>query len=197
MMNRELCFATPVYIKDVGTSEYNKYLEEKIIAWSKKDKGVVKTNVNGWHSQTDMHEKPEYKHLVEELYLAQEEIYKDECLDNSPRLGNMWANINYKGGFNRPHIHSNSLWSGVYYVKTPKDCGHLKIEDPKSVSLMVRPRKTKEKEPQHLWREVHFEPVAGRLIMFPAWLNHMVETNQSDEPRISISFNFLQEGMFV
>ena len=197
MMNRELCFATPVYIKDVGTPEYNKYLEEKIIAWSKQDKGVVKTNVNGWHSETDMHEKLEYKHLVEELYIAQEEIYKDECLDNGPHLGNMWANINYKGGFNRPHIHPNSLWSGVYYVKTPKECGHLKIEDPKSVSLMVRPRKTKEKEPQHLCREVHFEPVAGRLIMFPAWLNHMVETNQSDEPRISISFNFLQKGMFV
>ena len=152
MMNRELCFATPVYIKDVGTPEYNKYLEEKIIAWSKQDKGVVKTNVNGWHSETDMHEKLEYKHLVEELYIAQEEIYKEEFLDNSPRLGNMWANINYK---------------------------------------------TKEKEPQHLCREVHFEPVAGRLIMFPAWLNHMVETNQSDEPRISISFNFLQKGMFV
>ena len=196
-MNRELCFATPVYIKDVGTPEYNKYLEEKIIAWSKQDKGIVKTNVNGWHSKTDMHEKLEYKHLVEELYIAQEEIYKDECLDNGPHLGNMWANINYKGGFNKLHIHPNSLWSGVYYVKTPKECGHLKIEDPRSLSLMVRPRKTKKKEPQHLCREVYFEPVAGRLIMFPAWLNHMVETNQSDEPTISISFNFLQKGMFV
>jgi hypothetical protein len=59
----------------------------------------------GWHSQTDMHTKPEYKHLVEELYLTQQEIYEDECLDNEPFLGNMWANINYKGGFNRPHIH--------------------------------------------------------------------------------------------
>tara|TARA_R110002012_G_scaffold249498_1_gene427087 strand:+ start:1487 stop:2077 length:591 start_codon:yes stop_codon:yes gene_type:complete len=196
-MKRELYFATPVYIKDVGTPEYNQYLEEKIISWSKQDKGLIKTNVNGWHSTTDMHEKPEYKHLVEELYIAQEEIYKDECLDNSPHLGNMWCNINYKGGFNKAHIHPNSLWSGVYYVKTPKNCGTLKIEDPKSSSLMVRPRKTTQQEPQYLWTEVHFEAQAGRLIMFPSWLNHMVEINQSEEPRISISFNFLQQGMFI
>jgi hypothetical protein len=29
MMNRELYFSTPVYIKDVGTSEYNDYLTDK------------------------------------------------------------------------------------------------------------------------------------------------------------------------
>ena len=61
-MIRELYFATPIYIKDVGTPEYNQYLEQKIIEWSKQDKGIVKTNVKGWHSQTNMHEKPEYKH---------------------------------------------------------------------------------------------------------------------------------------
>jgi hypothetical protein len=29
MIHRELYFATPVYIKDVGTPEYNKYLRRK------------------------------------------------------------------------------------------------------------------------------------------------------------------------
>jgi hypothetical protein len=33
--------------------------------------------------------------------------------------------------------------------------------------------------------------------MFPSWVNHCVDPNNSDEPRISISFNFLQKGMFV
>jgi uncharacterized protein (TIGR02466 family) len=49
----------------------------------------------------------------------------------------MWANINPPGGYNRPHMHPNSLWSGVYYIKTPKNCGHLKLEDPRSVALMT------------------------------------------------------------
>jgi len=197
MIHRELFFATPVYVKDIANSEYNKYLEDKIVAWSQNNPGLKKTNMNGWHSPTDMHLKPEYKHLIEELHIAQQEIYKDECLGSEPFLGNMWANINYKDGFNRPHIHPNSLWSGVYYVKTPKKCGHLKIEDTRTMSLMSRPTKTNKEEPKHLWKEVHFEPIAGRLIMFPSWVNHCVDPNESDDIRISVSFNFLQKGLMV
>jgi len=109
----------------------------------------------------------------------------------------MWANINPPGAFNRPHIHPNSLWSGVYYVKTQENCGHLKIEDPKTISLMTVPRRTDKPLPKHLWNEVHFEPVQGRCIMFPSWLNHTVDINKSNDIRISVSFNFLQAGMFA
>jgi uncharacterized protein (TIGR02466 family) len=130
-MNRELFFATPIYVADVGSPQLNKHLEHHIIEWSRKDKGLQKTNMNGWHSETNMHKLPEYIDLVDLLFKAQFHIYKEELLDNEPFLGNMWANINYKGGFNRPHMHPNSLWSGVYYIKTPENCGNLKCEDPK------------------------------------------------------------------
>ena len=196
-MNRELYFATPIYVKDVGTPEFNAQLEQNIINWSRQDKGVQKTNVNGWHSPTDMHLKPEYKMLVDLLYQEQHFIYKDELLDNEPFLGNMWANINPPGGYNRAHTHPNSLWSGVYYVKAPINSGHLKVEDPKPSINISRPRRKQGQLPKHLWNEVHFEPIAGRLIMFPSWLNHCVDTNQSNDIRISVSFNFLQKGMFV
>jgi len=196
-MNRELYFATPVYVKDVGTPEFNAQLEQNIINWSRQDKGVQKTNVNGWHSPTDMHLKPEYKMLVDLLHQAQHFIYNDELLDNEPFLGNMWANINPPGGYNRAHTHPNSLWSGVYYVKAPINSGHLKVEDPKPSINISRPRRKQGQLPKHLWNEVHFEPIAGRLIMFPSWLNHCVDTNQSNDIRISVSFNFLQKGMFV
>ena len=196
-MNRELFFATPVYIKDVGTPEFNLHLEKNIIEWSNKDKGIQRTNTNGWHSTDDMHTKPEYKELVDLLFEAQKHIYKEELLDNEPFLGSMWANINPPHGYNKAHTHPNSLWSGVYYVKTPKNCGHLTIMDPKSVAATTYPRRKQGELPSYLWRDVHFEPVAGRLIMFPAWLNHCVEPNQSNDIRISVSFNFLQRGMFV
>ena len=196
-MNRELYFATPIYVKDVGTPEFNTQLEQNIINWSRQDKGVQKTNVNGWHSPTDMHLKPEYKMLVDLLHQAQHFIYNDELLDNEPFLGNMWANINPPGGYNRAHTHPNSLWSGVYYVKAPINSGHLKVEDPKPSINISRPKRKQGQLPKHLWNEVHFEPIAGRLIMFPSWLNHCVDTNQSNDIRISVSFNFLQKGMFV
>ena len=196
-MNRELYFATPIYVKDVGSQEFNSRLEQNIINWSNQDKGLNRTNMNGWHSTDDMHTKPEYKELVDLLFMAQQHIYKDELLDNEPFLGNMWANINPPGGYNRAHTHPNSLWSGVYYVKAPINSGHLKVEDPKPSINISRPRRKQGQLPKHLWNEVHFEPIAGRLIMFPSWLNHCVDTNQSNDIRISVSFNFLQKGMFV
>jgi hypothetical protein len=33
--------------------------------------------------------------------------------------------------------------------------------------------------------------------MFPSWLNHTVDVNKSNDIRISVSFNFLQAGMFA
>ena len=195
MLHKEFWFPTQIYIKQFNLD--NRELERNVVEWSKKDAGLQKTNVNGWHSPSDMHKKPEYVNLAEALFHMQFDIYKEECLDNEPHLGNMWANINPPGGYNRPHMHPNSLWSGVYYVKTPKNCGHLKVEDPKSVSLMSMPRRKDGPLESYLWREVHFEPVAGRLIMFPSWLNHCVDPNQSNDIRISVSFNFMQKCMIT
>ena len=105
----------------------------------------------------------------------------------------MWANINPPNAMNRAHIHPNSLWSGVYYVKTLPNSGDLKIDDPRSAASMSRPRQKEGPKPSRLWRETHFDPKPGRLIMFPAWLTHCVDPNNSNDIRISISFNFMQK----
>ena len=196
-MFRDLVFPTPIYIADLNDDALNQQLERDIINWSNQDKGVVRTNIKGWHSTTDMNLKPEYQDLVNMLHEAQRTIYDQEHLDSEPFLGNMWANINPPGSMNRAHIHPNSLWSGVYYVKASENSGQLKIEDPRSVALMVRPRMKQGKPPRRLWREDNYEPKAGRLIMFPSWLNHCVDTNESNDIRISVSFNFMQKCFMV
>ena len=196
-MFRELYFSTPIYIADIAHPTLNQELERDIIAWSNKDKGVVRTNVKAWHSETNMNELPQFKKLVDMLYACLRTIYDQEHLDSEPVLGNMWANINPPGGMNRAHQHPNSLWSGVYYIKAPKNCGHLKIDDPRASAAMYRPRRKKGKLPERLWREHHYEPKDGRVIMFPSWLMHCVDPNESKDIRISVSFNFLQKCMMV
>ena len=192
MLIKEQFFPTTVYGKDLQLD--NNTLAQHIIQWSQQDQGVKKTNMNGWHSTTDMHLKKEYQVLVDELYKMQHEIYQEEWLDRKPMLGNMWANINYSGGYNRPHVHPNCLFSGVYYVKTQPQCGELVVNDPRPGIQTMMPTRKSGQPPKHLWREAHIEPIQGRLIMFPAWLWHCVEPNQSNDMRISISFNFVQEG---
>ena len=196
-MHRELHFPTPIYIADIKHPTLNQELERDIVAWSKQDKGITRTNVQGWHSPTNMFELPEYKKLVDMLYACQKTIYDQEHLDSEPVLGNMWANINPPGGMNRAHQHPNSLWSGVYYIKAPKNSGNLKIDDPRSVACMSRPRQKDGEKPARLFSETHYEPIAGRCIMFPSWLMHCVDPNNSNDIRISVSFNFLQKCMIV
>ena len=191
-MIREQFFPTIIYGKDLNLNTNE--LAQNIINWSNQDEGLKKTNVDGWHSTTDMHQKPEYKPLVNELFMMMQEIWKEEYLDREPLLGNMWANINPPGGYNRPHVHPNSTFRGVYYVKCPPNCGQLVCKDPRPGIQTHMPTRKKGQPPKHLWREVHIEPIENRAIIFPAWLWHAVEPNKSNDIRISVSFNFIQHG---
>jgi len=197
-MNREILFPTPVYFKMVSNPQkMNKYLFPLIKAWSKRDKSEEKTNAGGgWHSPTEMNEKKEYKPLTDELFTMQYEIFKDYGMKPKPGLGNMWANINYPGSYNKQHIHPNSHWSGVYYVKVPKKSGSIWVEDPRPGPNHLLPRRL-EGIPKQLWRVVIYPAIEGQIIMFPAWLPHGVQVNESQEKgekgwRVSVSFNFIQ-----
>jgi uncharacterized protein (TIGR02466 family) len=193
MLNQDNFWPTVFYYKDLPNCEaFNQELEEKILNWSKTDPGLSKTNRNGWHSTTDMHTRPEFKKLVDTLFQVQLEIYQQEHMGGKPFLGNMWANINYPGGFNAVHLHPNSLWSGVYYVAAGPTSGNIYFEDPRAISLMAMPHRVAE-QPVNSRRVIDSVPQSGRLIMFPSWVSHGVRENLSDKNRISVSFNFLQK----
>ena len=66
-MFRELYFPTPIYIADIKHPTLNQELERDILAWSNRDKGMIRTNIKGWHSDTNMNELPEYAKLVDML----------------------------------------------------------------------------------------------------------------------------------
>ena len=106
----------------------------------------------------------------------------------------MWANINPPGGYNKPPVHPNALFSGVYYIKTPPNSGRLICQDPRPGIQTCMPTRKKVEIPKYLWRDVHIEPQENRAIIFPAWLWHQVEPNESNDIRISVSFNFIQDG---
>ena len=194
-MITEYHFPTPVYIKNLPNAvELNPYLEQQILKWKEADpKGKPRTNVNGWHSTTDMNTKEEYNVLTKELFTMLEEIFVKEHLTPKPVLGNMWANVNYPGGYNRPHLHPNTLFSGVYWIKTPLKSGHLMIYDPRPGAQITMGNRKEGRLPSQLWREVQYQPRAGTIVMFPAWLWHEVKPNKSNDTRISVSFNFLQK----
>ena len=199
---RELFYATPIFFKDLQNSEeLNKHLLKHIKSWKKRDeKGIVRSNSLGWHSAVDMHHRKEYHPLVKELFKMQQEIYEAEGYhpDTEAVCDNMWANVNYKYSHNKNHVHPGAQWSGVYYIKCPPNCGHIWFTDPCGERHLEIPiMADKKAKPTHYWREVHYQPIEGRLIMFPGWLTHEVAQNMCDLKgedgwRVSVSFNFKQ-----
>lgn len=147
----------------------------------------------GWASATDLHERDAFAPLVEYLAAASEgalhflrykydHFYISEC----------WANLNGAGNDHARHHHPNALLSGVYYVRAPVNCGAINFYDPRPQASVLHPA-VLESTPHNSHRR-EIGPGEGLLILFPSWLEHGVDRNESGADRLSISFNVMLTG---
>ncbi len=183
-MARDSFFPTPVYYTDlVQAGKLNARLVEDVRAWRERDPGgTFRSNVpqlGGWHSATDMHLRAEFTALTHEIFELIHGVFTDQGYDDAyePACDSMWANVNPPGAFNRHHTHPHALWSGVYYVRTPDDCGLLCLTDPRPQAHVITPYFDPKRRSAHTWGEVYYQPVAGRLVAFPGWLVHSTQPN--------------------
>jgi uncharacterized protein (TIGR02466 family) len=100
-----------------------------------------------------------------------------------------WVNIMPRGTTHGLHLHPLATISGTYYVKTPRGCPGLKLEDPRLERMMAAPpRRARAARENRPWVELPAE--AGSLLLFESWLRHAVAANLTPGERISISFNY-------
>ena len=97
-----------------------------------------------------------------------------------------WMNVMRKNVYHTLHLHPHSAISGVYYVSTPKGSVSLRLEDPRMGLFMSAP--VGKKSQYH-----SIVPTAGTFVLFDSWLRHEVPPNQSDDERVSLSFNYSLE----
>lgn len=100
-----------------------------------------------------------------------------------------WVNIMPAGAQHTSHIHPHSVISGVFYVSVPAKASAIKFEDPRLGLFMNAPLLKKNSRRSQL-RFVNLQPKAGEIVLFESWLKHEVPTNQSKQPRVSLSFNY-------
>lgn len=158
---------------------------------SKTIPGRVRSNVGGWQGASE-----EFYHedsILQNVILAVNEKidYVSEQLEMSDKLhfANFWININKKGDSNLKHCHPKSFLSAVFYVNAPEPSSDIVFYDP-------RPQRTfAESDCFSRWNTLNalsngITPKTGLLLIFPSWLEHEVAPHLSDEPRISIAFNY-------
>ena len=110
-----------------------------------------------------------------------------------------WININPPQAFNVTHHHPNCEIAGVLWIKIPKNSGDFIFISPYDFLSYVEMFSYKEEFKQELnyYHNYKFSPQEGTLLLFPSHLQHRVARNESNEDRISVSFNLkLSNVMF-
>ena len=152
--------------------------------------GITISNMGGWHSK-DLPTNHFISNIIlTELgkYFSENNIFKE---GTALSLQNVWIIINNKGHYNTMHTHPGSDLSGVCWIKTPQDCGRLEFENPNSHSRHneINCYTDNFKQGTGIYQSWWYEPQVGRIVIFPASLYHQVKPNNSNQDRISISFN--------
>lgn len=171
-------FETPIWGYILSNEQYHvqDYINY-ILDLQQTTPSVKKSNFGGWQSKDDLNEHGIFQELSDVIKSLASDILKNYT-DRPPYIQSMWANVNEKYTYNMTHSHEGEL-SGVFYLTIPEDSGKLVMVNPsvRSDTKVIR-NKNYPIQPQNL-----------ACIMFPSWLEHYVEPNLSDKPRISMSFN--------
>jgi uncharacterized protein (TIGR02466 family) len=144
----------------------------------------------GWQSEQMLHRHEAFRPLVDCINKAAAGVLRFLRIGcDAFEITGCWANVLAKGAAHRAHSHPNNYLSGVYYVRTHPGTNTLNFHDPRSQTGIIRPAVVElvaENTDQ-----VVIGVANGTLVIFPSYLQHSVDPNQSDEERISISFNIL------
>ena len=154
------------------------------------NKGRVRSNLGGWQSNDLFDEYSIISDLRKLIFEKVKIAAEDFNLSKEIKLDNLWININEYKDTNMIHCHPQSILSGVYYVKVPKDSGDLRFFSP-TEDLMETELKDNVKEYNVKNGSTGtFYPRENMLLVFPSWLKHCVLPNMNKhDKRISISFN--------
>lgn len=194
-------FPTSVFRRDYeGLDSVNAKLRDLILKKEAEKKGLIKSNVGGHHSDSDLLTWDDPSIVVlSNLIRDVSHHYTAEQLGRDPRSFTTrfkieaWANISRFGDYNRPHVHPSTTIAVVYYVDVGDEVPPLAGSAPTSGVLeLLDPRQR-----PHMFQtpgvvpndNVSMLPRAGRMIAFPAWLYHYVHPYRGERPRISIAAN--------
>lgn len=127
-------------------------------------------NVGGWRSQDDLFAWP----LAEIATLRRR--FAEAVVELPSRKGpgaykyRAWAIVNHAGSYHHRHFHSESTWSGVFYVDPggrPSARTCFEIEG----------------------KSVYVDPEPGLMVIFPSRTYHSVEPHLGGGDRITIAFD--------
>jgi uncharacterized protein (TIGR02466 family) len=114
-------------------------------------------------------------------------------------LTSMWGTQQSHGGFHHIHTHGNTLFAGVYYLKSEggENPSGTIFQNALSDFMLIRMHKGHRSLPPKYSTAFHYdhtEPFEeGKMVIFPAWLRHTTQPNKGERRQI-LAFNSMPIG---
>ena len=186
-----------------GDIENFKDIQEPLIEWmyhyKKHNHGIAKiSNKGGWQSESKyVFEDKGFQMFQKPIVDAASEISNAFKINGTTTIIQMWLNINGPHSYNVCHRHPGSQLSGVLWVKQTPESGRFVFDNIDNRNVIL----TTCTDHNHLVKN-HMMPELlppyqdGTMLLFPSEMSHRVEINETDEDRLSISFNITISGSY-
>lgn len=213
--SEELIDAFPTRIirrKFEGLEAFNARMSDIVLAkeaeWkqTRSKDPVVRSNVGGWHSESDLFRwgVPEVEVLLNLFqavlvdYMALETGRASNTFHLSAGLEG-WANVLRRGNYAKAHVHPMSNIALVYYVDAGDHpmgnkediSGAIEFLDPRSRPHMFTAPGMDARD------SLLSRPENGVLLAFPSWLYHSVHPYDGERPRVSLAANAIIKELLV
>lgn len=195
-------FETPIAYCQINDGEgFLQELERRARERKQSEPGLNRSNVGGWHSDTNMLQwgGPAAERLARSTIKICKKMsqFKESSVEDYDWTVRMWANVTPKGGLNNLHAHPGNLWAAVLYLDMGLDAdedasnGAFYVEDPRFPMSAMHNTAFRmigvDGKPQEF--ELEFKLQRASLLVFPAWLRHGVRLYSGSRERLSIAMN--------
>lgn len=146
----------------------------------------AKASVNKW-----VLELPELINVKAKMTSLVNDINKNYLkLQNRLAITTSWFAIEEQNQESQYHIHSNSLWSGIYYFGHSSNLAPLSLMTPYHESIFTLSTENNQ------WnsREVTYNPILGDFLFFPSNVLHRGEKHTDINKRYALVFNTFPVG---
>ncbi len=175
---------SPIWLVETSLdSVFNQQLFKELLKFYKDiDQGLTtKCDLIHYNAASFNHLKNVILSSVGDAFAEFENMSPPESPDQLPfEMCSAWITIMPPGENYVMHTHPNAILTGTYYISTPHNSGDIAFIDTQDIALDPVSGTAK---------IIRIPPKEGNLVFFPAYLLHEVQTNHSNEGRISITFD--------
>ena len=102
-------------------------------------------------------------------------------------VSNSWVNVHNKTGITTEHHHSAVTIVAAAYLQLPENGGFIQFRDPMEYQKGFSPLHDPDNNVS--WKTI--EAKTGDVILFPGWLRHRTQPNNSNEERWVLTSNMI------